>query len=147
MVRIPNVIQCSFHQSQRAVLVKSHAKMWPVAISCDSNVWLMSADCETTSNWFDECLFEVKVSSTNVAGAINQERNVSGNRNMRYTFQNKRLGCRFFFLHRYKMLHTLQYTARAERKKNEQQNKWTMKGEVWNAELWNMSVISVKWNP
>ena len=45
----------------------------------------MSADCKATSNGLDERFLKVKVSAANVARAIDQERDVSGNRNVGHT--------------------------------------------------------------
>lgn len=43
---------------------------------------LVLADCEAAGDGLDEGFFKVEVTATHVARAVDQERNVSGNRDM-----------------------------------------------------------------
>ena len=60
--------------------------MRAAAVGGDSDVRLMLADRETPGDRLDECFLKVEVSATNVARAVDQERNVSGNRDVGYSW-------------------------------------------------------------
>ena len=59
--------------------------MRSAAVCRDTNVRLMPADCEAPCNGLDESLLKMEVSSAHVARTVNQERDVSGNRDVRDT--------------------------------------------------------------
>ena len=69
--------------------------MRSAAVSGDTDVRLMLADCEAPGYRFDEGFLKVKVTATHVTGTIDQERNVSGNGNLGYacTLENEIFRC------------------------------------------------------
>lgn len=87
-----NVIQSPQYHAQRAVLVETHAQVRAAAVGGDTYVRLMLADRETPRDRLDEGFLKVEVSTTNVARAVDQERNISGNRDVGYSciFHNTR---------------------------------------------------------
>lgn len=80
MVWKADVIQGPQYQAQRAILVETHAQVRAAAVGGNTNVRLMLADRETSRDRLDEGFLKVEVSATNVARAVDQKCNVSGNR-------------------------------------------------------------------
>ena len=80
-----DVIQGPQYQAQRTVLVETHAQVRAAAVGGDTNVRLMLADRETSRDRLDEGFLKVEVSATNVARAVDQKCNVSGNRDAGYS--------------------------------------------------------------
>lgn len=97
LVWITDVVHAPQYHTQRSVLVEAHAQLCTTAVGGNADVRLVLADCEAAGDGLDEGFLKVEVTATHVARAVDQERNVGGNRDMGYacTLENDILVVRY----------------------------------------------------